>query len=101
MDRRRMQTLEAKRGTIGLSDDEASELGHLFAEAAHKPYADADMERRARARRERSQEEQNLPRRWSPFRLRRWARSLEIGQTASLTEDVERYDKDRVDRPRP
>jgi hypothetical protein len=94
MNERRLRTLKAKGGTVGLSDSEASELGHLFAQAEHKPYVDAAEERLARTKRERSLEERNPRRRWSPFRVRRWARSLEIGQTASLTEDVDRIEKD-------
>jgi hypothetical protein len=39
-----MQELQAKRKTSGLTDEEADELGHLYAEKAGKPYSNARHE---------------------------------------------------------
>jgi hypothetical protein len=39
MDEARMEELEEKRKTRGLADEEADELGRLYAEAAGKPYS--------------------------------------------------------------
>ena len=52
MQTRRFDELLAKRIRIGLSDQEANELGRLFAERAGKPYSNASTLRAAaRARR--------------------------------------------------
>ena len=44
MDEARMKELQAKRKTSGLTDGEADELGHLYAEMAGKPYSNARHE---------------------------------------------------------
>ncbi len=44
MDEARMKELQAKRKTSGLTDEEADELGHLYAEKAGKPYSNARNE---------------------------------------------------------
>jgi hypothetical protein len=44
VDEARMQELQAKRKTNGLTDEEADELGHLYAENAGKPYSNARHE---------------------------------------------------------
>jgi hypothetical protein len=41
VDERRFEELKAKRLTKGLTDDEADELGLMFAEEAGKPYSNA------------------------------------------------------------
>ena len=41
MDDRRLEELKAKRQAKGLTDDEADELGRLFAQLAGKPYSNA------------------------------------------------------------
>jgi hypothetical protein len=41
MDERRFEELKEKRRVKGLTDDEADELGRLFAEEAGKPYSNA------------------------------------------------------------
>jgi hypothetical protein len=43
VDADRMRELEAKAAGPGLSDEEADELGKLFAEESHESYADADI----------------------------------------------------------
>lgn len=42
MDERRFEELEAKKLKGGLTDDEANELGRLWAEKEGKPYGNAD-----------------------------------------------------------
>jgi hypothetical protein len=42
MDDRRFQDLLDKRDRVGLSDEEASELGRMFAERMGKPYRNAN-----------------------------------------------------------
>jgi hypothetical protein len=55
MQTRRFDELLAKRIRIGLSDQEANELGRLFAEREGKPYSNASTLRAAaRARRTRA-----------------------------------------------
>ncbi|MFL5737576.1 MAG: hypothetical protein ACJ76P_09585 [Actinomycetota bacterium] len=44
MDEARMQELQVKRKDTGLTDDEADELGRLYAEQAGKPYSNARHE---------------------------------------------------------
>jgi len=44
VDEARMKELQAKRKTNGLTDEEADELGHLYAEKAGKPYSNARHE---------------------------------------------------------
>jgi hypothetical protein len=41
MDERRFEELKEKRRVKGLTDDEADELGRMFAEEAGKPYSNA------------------------------------------------------------
>ena len=41
VDEKRVEELIAKRKDVGLSDDEADELGRLFAEREGKPYSNA------------------------------------------------------------
>ena len=43
MDRARFEELKAKRSEEGLTDDEANELGRMFAEEEGERYANADM----------------------------------------------------------
>ena len=50
MDEARMKELQAKRKTNGLTDEEADELGHLYAEKAGKPYSNARHEPEAETR---------------------------------------------------
>ena len=45
-DQKRFDELIEKRGREGLSDEEANELGRLFAEQEGKPYANAQSRRR-------------------------------------------------------
>lgn len=55
MQTRRFEELLAKRSRIGHSDQEANELGRLFAEREGKPYSNASTLRAAaRARRTRT-----------------------------------------------
>jgi len=44
VDESRMQELQAKRKTKGLTDEEADELGRLYAEKAGKPYSNSRHE---------------------------------------------------------
>ena len=41
MDGKRFEELKAKAAADGLSDEEAAELGHMYAEEAGEPYSDA------------------------------------------------------------
>jgi hypothetical protein len=41
VDERRFEELKEKRKVTGLTDDEADELGRMFAEQAGKPYSNA------------------------------------------------------------
>jgi hypothetical protein len=43
VDEKRVEELKEKRQTVGLSDDEANELGKLFAEQEGKPYSNAKL----------------------------------------------------------
>ena len=43
VDEKRIEELSAKRQDTGLSDDEADELGKLFAEREGKPYSNAKL----------------------------------------------------------
>jgi len=43
VDEKRVEELIAKRKEVGLSDDEADELGKLFAEKEGKPYSNARL----------------------------------------------------------
>jgi hypothetical protein len=43
VDEKRIEELIAKRHEAGLSDDEADELGKLFAEQEGKPYSNAKL----------------------------------------------------------
>jgi hypothetical protein len=94
MDPKRMKSLEEKAARTGLNDDEASELGRLYAEAEGEPYVSAAEEhRRERAAVIAMEKRMASTRRW-PFRLfdRRpfvHARSLEIGQTGVSAEETE------------
>jgi hypothetical protein len=52
MQTRRFEELLAKRSRIGLSDQEANELGRLFAEREGRPYSNTSTQRSdARAKR--------------------------------------------------
>jgi hypothetical protein len=44
MDEARMQELQVKRKDTGLTDEEADELGRLYAEKAGKPYSNSRHE---------------------------------------------------------
>jgi hypothetical protein len=94
MDRSRLQQLERKAATIGLDDDEAGELGRLYAEAEGKPYSDAEHERTVRLEAEHPLKERKGPHagRHNPFSARLFwrGRSLEIGQASTPAEDAER-----------
>ena len=95
MDEVRMQALIEKAAGSGLSEDEAVELGHLYAEAGEKEYSNAADEHLAQAARMeqfRAREERKVRHRRWPFgkgiedkRAYTKARSMEIGQTASTT----------------
>jgi hypothetical protein len=90
-----MEELIQKAARTGLSDDEAVELGHLYAEASQQRYSSAADERRAQAARVatfRVRDERKVRQRRWPFGLRikdtrayTKGRSMEIGQTASTT----------------
>jgi hypothetical protein len=43
VDEKRVEELKEKRQRVGLSDDEADELGKLFAEQEGKPYSNAKL----------------------------------------------------------
>ena len=43
VDEKRVEELIAKRQEVGLTDDEADELGKLFAEREGKPYSNARL----------------------------------------------------------
>ena len=43
VDERRIEELSKKRHEVGLSDEEADELGRLFAEQEGKPYSNAKL----------------------------------------------------------
>ncbi len=45
VDQARYDQLIKKRGEVGLSDEEANELGRMFAEQAGKPYSNAQGRR--------------------------------------------------------
>ena len=97
MDALRMQQLEDKAGRVGLSDDEATELGKLYAEASGKPYEGVAEERAKQAEEAASlrvRDERRQKRRMWPFGMREKklytnARSLELGGTATPPEDAE------------
>ena len=98
MDEQRMQALIEKAGTIGLSDEEAIELGRLYAEAAGKPHSTAAEEGAARAARaatvtvrdERKERRRRWPFKYLEQRTQSKGRSLEIGGTATPPEDADR-----------
>ncbi len=97
MDALRMKQLEKKAAGVGLSDAEAVELGRFYAEVAGKPYSGVEEERARQAEEARAlrlRDERRRKRRIWPFGMRERklytkARSLEIGQTATLPEDAE------------
>jgi hypothetical protein len=43
VDEKRIEDLTAKRHDVGLTDEEADELGRLFAEREGKPYSNAKL----------------------------------------------------------
>jgi hypothetical protein len=98
MDERRMTALIEKASTVGLSEDEASELGRLYAEAAGKEHSTAADESAARAegltayhvRDERRERRRRWPLRWVDRRMQSKGRALEIGGTATPPEDADR-----------
>ena len=97
MDVLRMQQLEQKAASAGLSDEEAEELGRIYAAVAGKPYSGAAEERARQAEEAqalRVRDERRRKRRVWPFGMREkklysTARSLELGQTATPPEDAE------------
>ncbi len=72
----RIQQLEAKAKSEGLTDDEADELGRLYAEKAGEPYANADS---AKASGEAAEQEESEER-----------RDVEAGQRAEQEQEADR-----------
>ncbi len=90
MDEKRMAVLKAKAAKVGLSEQEAGELGRLYAEAEGKPYSDVAAEREIRAAEERADRERRAQlRRKGPFGLLLGTRRLEIGTTSVPAEEAE------------
>jgi hypothetical protein len=52
VNQQRFQELERKRDDVGLSEEEANELGQMIAEQEGQPYSNADLEQEAEAARE-------------------------------------------------
>ena len=60
MDKTRFEELKEKAAGEGLTDEEAAELGRLYAEEAGEPYADAESMKDAEAEDQESQERREL-----------------------------------------
>ena len=90
MNEARMMTLQHKVATVGLNDDEADELGRLYAEAAGRPYSNAADERKAGRARDR--EDLRRRRLAARSRLRARSRRLEGGMMSMPVEDMEEDD---------
>jgi len=92
----RIEALELKAGTIGLSDEEAVELGHLYAEARGAEYSDAAEERARRhasaqpVKQERKERRRRLPLSFWRRKVETKPHILEVGQTANPPEDASR-----------
>ncbi len=73
-----------------MSEQEACELGRLYAEAEGKPYSDVAAEREIRAAEDRAERERRAQRRHKgPFGLLLGTRRLEIGTTSVPAEEAE------------
>jgi hypothetical protein len=60
VDRKRFEELEAKAASEGLTDEEAAELGRLYAEEAGEPYEDASSMKDSESEDEESQKRREL-----------------------------------------
>ena len=90
MDEKRMALLRAKAGKVGLSEQEACELGRLYAQAEGKRYSDVAAEREKRAAEELAERELRARRRRKgPFVFLLGTRRLEIGTTSVPAEEAE------------
>ncbi len=90
MDEKRMAVLTAKAGKVGLSEQEACELGRLYAEAEGNRYSDVAAEREKRVAEELAERELRARRhRRGPFGFLFGTRRLEIGTTSVPAEEAE------------
>jgi hypothetical protein len=91
LDETRTAELKAKAAAVGLSEQEAGELGRLLAEAEGKPYSDAATERAKRTAGERAEPEPKARRRRRGlFGLLVGKPALDVGATGLPGENGER-----------